>query len=172
MSASSRYLIDSNVLIEAHRRYYGFDLCPGFWESIVWLHGQNRVLSLDKVRDELVRESDDLVTWATSVMPATGFAVSNESQVLDWFGKMQVWAQEQSQFTPAAKEEFAIVADAWLVAYARVHSLVLVTHEEYRPDVKKRIPIPNVCKAFDVRHVNTFEMLKSLTIRYHWNIPR
>ena len=94
MSASSRYLIDSNVLIEAHRRYYGFDLCPGFWESIVWLHGQNRV-----------------------------------------------------------------------------HSLVLVTHEEHRPDVKKRIPIPNVCKAFDVPHVNTFEMLKALAIRYHWTSP-
>ena len=171
MSVSIRYLIDSNVLIEAHRRYYGFDLCPGFRESIVWLHGKNRVISLDKVRDELVRESDALVTWATSVMPDTGFAVSNEVQVLDWFGKMQVWAQEQTQFTSAAKEEFASVADAWLVAYARAHDLVLVTHEEYRPDVKKRIPIPNVCKAFDVVHMNTFEMLKALAVRYHWTSP-
>jgi len=28
------YLLDANVYIEAHQRYYGMDLCPGFWR---WL---------------------------------------------------------------------------------------------------------------------------------------
>lgn len=171
MSAAVRYLLDSNVLIEAHRRYYGFDLCPGFWDSIVWLHGQNHLLSLDKVREELEHEQDALIRWATSVMPPSGFAASNEREVLSWFGEIQVWAQAQSQFTPSAKQEFTTVADAWLVAYAKAHCLVLVTHDEYRPDVKKRIPIPNVCRAFDVQHVNTFEMLRALAVRYHWTTP-
>ena len=171
MSDTARYLIDSNVFIEAHRHYYAFNLCPGFWKSLVWLHGQDRLLSLDKVKDEITRESDELVAWAVNTMPDTGFAVSKEDDVLEWFGKMQVWAQGQPQYTDAAKEEFASVADAWLIAYARAYGLILVTHEQYKPDVKRRVPIPNVCKAFDVPHVNTFEMLTALTIRYDWSEP-
>ena len=171
MSDAPRYLIDSNILIEAHRHYYAFNLCPGFWKSLVWLHGQDRVLSLDKVKDEITRETDDLVTWATTDMPETGFAVSQEDVVVEWFAKMQIWAQEQTQFTDAAKEEFAQVADAWLIAYARAHNLILVTHELYKSDVKKRIPIPNVFRAFNVQCANTFEMLSALSISYDWDVP-
>ena len=28
------YLLDTNVFVEAYRRYYGLDLCPGFWDSL------------------------------------------------------------------------------------------------------------------------------------------
>ena len=28
-----KYLLDSNVFIEAKNRYYAFDICPGFWEG-------------------------------------------------------------------------------------------------------------------------------------------
>jgi predicted nucleic acid-binding protein len=171
VNTAKRYLIDSNVLIEAHRRYYGFDVCPGFWDSVVWHHGQDHLLSLDKVREELDEEQDVLNQWAKTSMPASGFATSNEPAVVDLFGKLQVWAQAQTQFTAAARQEFATVADAWLVAYAKAHDLVLVTHEEYRPDAKKRIPIPNVCKAFDVQHTNTFDMLRALAVKYHWTSP-
>ncbi len=128
-------------------------------------------MSLDKVKDEITREADELATWATTVMPETGFAVSQEDVVVEWFGKMQVWAQGQVQYTDAAKEEFAQVADAWLIAYARAHGLVLVTHEQYKPDKKKKIPIPNVCRAFDVKCANTFEMLTALSIAYEWDVP-
>lgn len=29
-----KFLVDANVLIAAHRAYYAFELCPGFWESV------------------------------------------------------------------------------------------------------------------------------------------
>jgi len=47
------YLLDSNTLIEAKNHYYGFALCPGFWD---WFEQQNRagrVFSIDRVRTEL-----------------------------------------------------------------------------------------------------------------------
>lgn len=28
------FLLDTNVFIEAHQRYYGLDLCPGFWDAL------------------------------------------------------------------------------------------------------------------------------------------
>ena len=63
------FLLDSNIFIEAYRRYYAFNLCPGFWDSLIWLHEQNRLLSLDKVKDELTEEPDDLSDWAKTVFP-------------------------------------------------------------------------------------------------------
>ncbi len=28
------FVLDTNIFIEAHRRYYAQDLCPGFWECL------------------------------------------------------------------------------------------------------------------------------------------
>lgn len=33
-----RYLLDTNVFIQARNLHYGFDFCPAFWD---WLDGQN-----------------------------------------------------------------------------------------------------------------------------------
>jgi len=72
------------------------------------------------------------------------------------------WAYGQSQFSDAAKSEFASVADGWVVAYAAANDLIVVTHEQFAPDARRKIPIPNVCIEFDVEYVNTFEMLRTL----------
>lgn len=32
------YLLDANVLMEAARRYYAFDIAPGFWQALIQLH--------------------------------------------------------------------------------------------------------------------------------------
>ena len=31
MSATSPYLLDTNIYLDAMKRYYAFDLCPVFW---------------------------------------------------------------------------------------------------------------------------------------------
>lgn len=82
-------------------------------------------------------------------------------------GESRRWAYDQTQFTDAAKAEFASTdnADAWLVAYALTKSCVLVTHEQFARDARNRIPLPNVCQAFGVQHVDTFEMLRMLGVR-------
>lgn len=33
--AATVFVLDTNVLVEAHRRYYAFDLVPGFWDALV-----------------------------------------------------------------------------------------------------------------------------------------
>ena len=48
------YLIDANVLIEAHKRFYGFHICPGFWDCLLKHHGGGRILSIDKVMEEIL----------------------------------------------------------------------------------------------------------------------
>ncbi|HHX95367.1 MAG TPA: DUF4411 family protein, partial [Clostridia bacterium] len=65
----------------------------------------------------------------------------------------------------AAKAEFASVADSWLIAYSKAYDFTIVTNEQYQPHIKRRIPIPNVCNAFSIDCVNTFEMLRALNVK-------
>jgi hypothetical protein len=76
------------------------------------------------------------------------------------------WVQAQNQFSPPAKADFANGADGWLVAYARAKGCVVVTQEVPAPDARRKVPIPNVCQAFDVPFVNTFEMLRALGVQF------
>jgi hypothetical protein len=164
-----RLLIDTSVLIQAHRTYYAFHLCPGFWDSLIWLHGKGKIISLDKVYQEIVdgKESDVLKEWASA---AKCFEPCEDEGTVYWFGQMQIWAQKQEQYSDAAKAEFAKDPDAWIVAYAKAKALTLVTQEVYSADAKKRIPLPNVCKAkeFDVECMNIFSMLQKFGVKFGW----
>lgn len=64
------YLLDSDVFIEAKRRYYAFDFHPGFWEWLEQANGNGTLYSIDKVKDELLAVDDELAAWARGL---TGF---------------------------------------------------------------------------------------------------
>lgn len=162
------YLLDSNVLIDAKNRYYAFDICPGFWNCLISYHKDGQLLSIDRVKRELEKGNDELKAWVKIEMPESCFASTNIPEVIKAFANLMNWVQLQPQFKPEAKAEFASVADGWLIAYAMVYKLTLVTDEVLNPEIKKRVTIPNVCKAFGVNYLNTFEMLRCLGVRYHW----
>ena len=171
MSSLVTYVLDANVFIEAKRRYYAFDLCPDFWDALVWNQAKGRVVSIDRIKEELLRGGDDLADWVTSTMPSDGFASTDEQGVVEWFGRMVAWVQAEPQFSPEAKAQFAREPDGWLVAYAKAKGHVLVTHEVLARDAKKNVPIPNVCQAFNVPFMDSFEMLKTLTVLFTWRVP-
>jgi hypothetical protein len=53
MSESTVFVIDANILIQAHRQYYAFAICPGFWDSLLYHHGTGKILSIDRVKNEI-----------------------------------------------------------------------------------------------------------------------
>ncbi len=163
---SKKYLLDANAFIEAKNRYYGFDICPGFWSSLVSQHEGQRVFSIDRIQNELMVQDDEVKDWVKNQAPETFFQKTEDQDVINTFGDMVKWVYSQSQFTPAARSEFSSVADGWVIAYAKVNDLIVVTHEQYAPDVQRKVPIPNVCVEFDVNYVNTFEMLRDLGERF------
>lgn len=165
------YLLDANVFIEAKKRYYSFGICPGFWDLLVWQHGAGRVCSIDHVKKELVGAGDDLSKWVKSAIPAEAFHSTDRSDVVGWLAQMVKWVQGEPQFNPEAKAEFAQKADAWLIAYAKTTGMVLVTHEALAPDAKKKVPMPNVCQAFAVPWIDSFQMLEDLSTRFTWEVP-
>jgi hypothetical protein len=165
LSTSSVYLLDANVLISAARLYYAFDIVPGFWNALVQQANYGKIISIDRVCDEINRGDDELVTWINQQF--NSFVSTDDPEVLGKYREMMIWAYNQPQFTDAAKDEFARAdyADPWIVAYAATYNCVVVTLEELKSDIRRKIPIPNVCRAFGVNSINTFQMLRSLEMR-------
>ncbi|HEX4145545.1 MAG TPA: DUF4411 family protein [Pirellulales bacterium] len=159
---SDQYVLDANAFIEAKDRYYGFDICPGFWSSLVTQHESKRIFSIDRIKNELNEHNDQVKKWIVERVPGSFFKKTEDQAVIGKFQEMVNWVYSQPQFGDPAKAEFASVADGWVVAYAAVYGLVVVTHEQYAPDAKRKVPIPNVCVEFDVDYANTFAMLRNL----------
>ncbi len=124
-----------------------------------------RIFSIDRIQSELADQDDELKSWADAA-PDTLFKKSVGQNVIDTFQQMLIWVYAQDQFTDAAKAEFASVADGWVIAYAAVNRQVVVTHEEFAPEAKRKVPMPNVCLEFGVEYANTFEMLRDLNVSF------
>lgn len=171
MTDSSRpqYVLDTNVFIEAHKRYYAFDICPGFWEWLSHHSARNDIVSIDRVKAEIVGYQDALSEWAKDPAREDLFADTTGQAVSDAYGRVIDWVDRNSHFRTQAKSEFAAGADGWLVAYAIVYDAVLVTDEVYDEDAKKAVKIPNVCTEFGVCYMNTFKMLRELQVRFDWS---
>jgi hypothetical protein len=122
-------------------------------------------MSIDRVQQELGRGNDELASWANGHF-GSAFMSTDGPEVIDGYRELMAWVQSQGQFSDAAKADFASGADGWLVAYARANGCVVVTHEVLKPDVRRKVPIPNLCEAFDVRWVDTFAMLRNLGVRW------
>jgi hypothetical protein len=118
------------------------------------------------VKDEIDRGKDDLTQWANNDF-RVWFESTKVNDVLDAYREVIQWAMMQSQYTFAAKREFAEAenADAWVVAYAKAKGCVVVTQEKPAPQSKRKVKIPDVCNAFGVMWIDTFVMMRRLGIR-------
>ena len=160
------YIMDANVLMQAHRLYYAFPICPGFWDFLLQQHKAGRLISLDRVHAE-IHPGDALHRWVQSTAPTTLFASTQDAAVGRNFGALAAWVEGNARFTEAAKDEFARVADGWLVAYAQAHpNHVVVTLEERADGARKKVPLPNMCLQFGVHYTDTFTMMRDLGGRF------
>jgi hypothetical protein len=160
------YLLDANVYIEAHQRYYGMDLCPGFWAWLEEAHAFGNVITLDKVRDELLKKEDSLSAWVEG--RSEGFFTDLDDGMKQSLGEVAIWAVNQD-FHQSAVSDFLSKADYFLVAHAKTHGHSIVTWEKHKGG-KSKIKIPTVCDALALaKPLDTFEMLKKEKVTFHWN---
>lgn len=167
-----RLVLDANVFIQAKRRYYALDFCPGYWNSLCWHRGQGNLCSIKSIERELAAGGDDLATWIESQFGSDSFEDVSGSETIEAYAKLLAWVMTQPQFTDAAKNEFQAVADGWLVAYALATGGTVVTLEEHNSESKKRVPIPNICRAFGIEYINPFEMIRRLRVTLSWAPPK
>ena len=170
MSTDCPYVLDSDVFIAAKNSYYAFAICPGFWDSLIHHHNAGNICSIDRVRSELLagRKTEDLVQWVKEQLPSVFFVGTDEEAVTDAYGRVMLWVQRNAQYLDQAKAKFATEADGWLVAYAMIHGVTVITNEQPRPQSRSRILLPDVCSQFNVTYKDTFAILHELAVRYEW----
>jgi hypothetical protein len=159
------YVLDSNFFIQAHRVSYPLDIAFSFWNKVKQLANQGRIISIDKVKNELYDKNDALETWCKENLPDDFF--KDTSQVIAAYGQISAWAFSRSgHYLPNAINEFldAEEADAFLIAYALADKAnrIVVTHEISNPNQRNKIKIPEPCVALSVTCCNTIEMFRRL----------
>lgn len=156
------YLLDTNVFISAKNLHYGFDFCPAFWDWLELANAAGKVQSIEAVYNELTAGGDDLSTWAKD---HKSFFVPTTQDELASIGAVNRWANNSPDYAAAAKDEFAAVADSFLIGHAVAGGHTVVTHEVIR-DTRRKIQIPNAAIANGVPYVNPFQMLRAEGARF------
>jgi len=160
----AKYLLDSNIFIQAYRMYYPFDVVPSFWNKILELSNQGIIISIDKVKKELcdTNNPDQLSTWCEDKLDSSFFVDS--TSCVDIYSQIANWVHLSTHFQQSAKDEFLAtdLADTWLIAYAKKNNLAIVTHEISQPQRKNKIKIPEPCIHFGVRYLSPIEMFREI----------
>jgi hypothetical protein len=157
------FLLDADTLITGKNQAYGFDICPGFWDFIDREHAAGGLLSVKPVGDELKRGNDELAKWASKM--GASFFRPLDTPTLSAMAEVAAWVQGKD-FTDAAKVEFFRSADQYLIACAKAHGHIVVSHETLNRDQKSRVKIPVVCDAMGVRCIRTYDWLRSRGARF------
>ena len=81
------HVLDTNVFVQAHRRHYAFEICPGFWDCLIHHHKTGLIVSIDRVRDEILA-GDALETWVKDTAPSTLFASTADTAITTNYASM------------------------------------------------------------------------------------
>lgn len=167
------YCLDTSVFTEAHRRYYDFDIAPGFWVAIENNIVNGKIVSPMMVKKEIDKgkDKDQLVTWAKDMTGS--LFIEADTQVEE---NMHIVADfiENKYENASEKEQFLRYADPWVIAQAMAYDLIVVTAEIKNPNepidkitqkIKGQIKIPNVCEKVKIQWIDTFQLLRRLNIK-------
>lgn len=159
MIHNGKFLIDSNVFIEAKNFAYNFNYCKIFWDFLLALHMNGLIYSINAVKKELCAKDDPLCKWIKEELPSSFFedehsSIENYAKLINWSTKLDV--TEKAKFDFASHEK----ADAFLIAHAMTHGYTIITHEKPsggKP--KKRIMIPDAAASHGVKTLTLYAFL-------------
>jgi len=163
------YVVDTNFFIEAHRSHYPLDIAHSFWNTVKQLADDEKIISIDKVRDEIFENEDELTDWVKKNLPESFFKSTGEDPVLEEYRKVAKWAESRSgHYKRKAIDEFLEYkrADAWIVAYCLVTNDEIVTQEVSDPKRKNKIKIPDVCIALGASYLNMMQLFRKLSVSF------
>lgn len=159
------YVLDSNFFIQAHRVSYPLDIAFSFWNKVKQLADQGKIISIDKVKNELYDKNDVLEAWCRDNLPEDFF--KDTTLVMAEYGQVSAWAiNSGAHYQQNALNEFldADEADAFLIAYALSdkENRIILTHEVSKPNQRNKIKIPEPCNALGVEFCTTIDMFRRL----------
>lgn len=134
-----------------------------------WNHGMatGSLASITSVYDELAGKGDFLANWVQSRKHSGWFLDITDVQTQQSFAEVVQFVESVPKYTRPHKDLFLKKADPWLIAKARVQSLVIITHESFSANTTK-VKIPNVCQNFNIECNDTFQALRQLAASFSW----
>jgi len=172
MAAVPIYWLDTNAFIQAKNGPYKFKVFGVFW---AFLHEQIEAGTIrcpKMVYQEIVNNEeprDDLANWIKT-RRQSGLFVDPNADVQN--AMTTVADHVIGNYEPQHAGHFLSGADPWLIAHA-IHSKgVVVTHESARRPQAKAARIPDVCDAFKVPCIDSYEMLDRLGAHFKPAEPR
>ncbi len=167
------YLLDTNIFLQAYKVYYPMDVVVSFWETLKKLAQEEKIFSINYVKSEIDRYEDELQKWCETELPDNFFLdVDAEIYTDQTYQEVINWAVSKlnNPYLQRAIDEFSssTIADAFLVAFALSDrdNRVIVTEEKPRSNSKSKIKIPDVCKAFEIKYLNTIDMFRELKVKF------
>ncbi len=161
----SKFILDTNVLITAYRLNYPMDVLPSFWEKLLIEAEKESFMLIDKVVDEINKGEDELKSWIKSNKEKITILNSADINVINSYKEVIKLAVNNPNYNNIAKDDFAEKADSWLIAHAHAYGYTVVTQEAFDKNIKKRIPIPNICLELNVKCVNTITFLRAIGMK-------
>lgn len=157
------FIVDSNFFIEAHRVNYPIDIAQSFWNKVKQLADNGKLISIDKVKEELYDKNDALEHWCKENLPKNFF--KDTSETISQYSVVTQWVvSKNTHYLPQAINEFldANEADAFLIAYALANKKfrLIVTQELSEPNRKNKVKIPDCCNELNIRYMNTIQMFR------------
>lgn len=160
------FLLDANVLIQASRLYYAPDIAPTFWDWLATQHASGNIAAVEMVKTELNDGTHGHLTTWIHTLPNSFWLKPGAADVASMKSITQ-WVMDPTRpYKPAAKSEFLNVADFYLVAQCHSGKHDLVTFELPNPNSKKRVKIPDVCRAFNVPYHDPYAVYRRLGLKF------
>ena len=161
-----KYIIDSNRFITPSRTFCPTDVSVSFWNKIKSLAEEGRICSIDKVKDELYTNSDELQKWMSSNITDNFFIKYDGEEQAQKLSKILRWAATSTTYNDKAKHKFMKMdkADIYLAAFASVNpqEWKVVSMERSAPNSQAEIKLPDVCSRFGVSCIQPEEMFREM----------
>lgn len=170
---SSLYLLDANTLIDAKRDYYPISRVPEFWEWLIYNGQQGKVKIPIEVYEEFSDtkdkdgEMDELADWAAQMEVKKALLLEEQAEP-DLVARITYGGYIAN---PTDDELKKIGRDPFLISYALrdIENRGIVTTETSKPTRSgANRHIPDVCRDFNIRCINNFQMIKELNFSTNW----
>lgn len=156
--------------MQAHRLRYPLSNFPGVWDFLDKLHSNNKLFSIDKVKDEIDDgdEKDELKKWANNPKLNKFFIISNIAKLQDNLITINEELLSQ-KYEESSVIEYLKSTDCYLIANSMTDSKYTVITEEASNNSLKDIKIPDVCELVDIECMNFLSLIRKEKAKFILN---
>ena len=159
-----RYLLDTNILVDAARAYYRFSFGTRYWDWLLAANTQGNVGSIQQVRAEIHELNPDFRRWLQTAVNQ-GFFMAPLPEWMPHY--TAVMSYVTNSYQPGKdRDDFANGADGWLIAAAIVSGGAILTFEKPAPASPTKPKIPTVAQHFSVQCVDPWQAYEDLNARF------